>query len=143
MQSQSVAAQEPDCRTVAIIAFWLLVRWRFRKITAFSPLQLQPSMRINLKVPFAQKEAAKELGARWDPVRKLWYVVDPECLEIFSDWMPEAATASEAAGPEMGAAVRRPAASERPGVVTGAAGFKTLCSCASPPWEHCPHSQAS
>lgn len=93
-------------------------------------------MRINLKVPFAQKEAAKELGARWDPVRKVWYVVDPACMEVFSDWMPDGAMAS------VEAAVSRPASGQRPGVVTGAAGFQLLCSCATPPWEHCPHSQA-
>lgn len=97
-------------------------------------------MRINLKVPFAQKEAAKELGARWDPVRKIWYVVDPECLEVFSDWMPEAVT--ESAANAAADVVSRPASGPRPGVVTGAAGFKALCSCATPPWEHCPHSQA-
>ncbi len=28
-------------------------------------------------VPFAEKEAAKALGARWDPKRKQWYVTDP------------------------------------------------------------------
>jgi hypothetical protein len=93
-------------------------------------------MRINLKVPFAQKDAAKELGARWDPVRKIWYVVDPECIEVFSDWMPEAAGAGDAA------AAPPPVSDKKTGVVTGAAGFKVLCDCATPPWEHCPHSQA-
>ncbi len=93
-------------------------------------------MRINLKVPFAQKEAAKELGARWDPVRKIWYVVDPECIDMFADWMPEAATDVPLAP------VSRPSPSKQAGVVTGAAGFKVLCHCATPPWEHCPHSQA-
>ncbi len=93
-------------------------------------------MRINLKVPFAQKDAAKELGARWDLVRKIWYVVDPECIEVFSDWMLDAAVESVAAQ------ANRQGPSERSGVVTGAAGFKTLCDCATPPWEHCPHSQA-
>ena len=97
-------------------------------------------MRINLKVPFSQKEAAKELGARWDPVRKLWYVVDPECLEVFVDWMPEAVTTSDVAGAALTGV--RPAPAQRAGVVTGAAGFKALCSCATPPWEHCPHTQA-
>lgn len=94
-------------------------------------------MRINLKVPFAQKEAAKELGARWDAARKIWYVVDPECLEVFSDWMPEAAEARDTAS------APRPASAQKAGVVTGAAGFKALCDCVTPPWDHCPHSQAS
>jgi len=33
-----------------------------------------------LKVPYAEKDEAKQLGARWDPKRKKWYVpqgVDP------------------------------------------------------------------
>eukprot|EP00965_Chrysotila_dentata_P162337 5361088-Pleurochrysis_carterae.AAC.1 len=29
---------------------------------------------LYLSVPFAEKEAAKNLGARWDPARKKWYV---------------------------------------------------------------------
>ena len=46
-------------------------------------------MRFNLKVPYAQKDAAKELGARWDAARKIWYVMDPQSIEVFSDWMPQ------------------------------------------------------
>jgi Domain of unknown function (DUF5710) len=30
--------------------------------------------RIDLKVPFAGKDDAKRLGARWDAARKVWYV---------------------------------------------------------------------
>jgi hypothetical protein len=30
-------------------------------------------MRHDLKVPFADKDAAKKLGARWDAARKIWY----------------------------------------------------------------------
>ena len=33
-------------------------------------------MRINLSTPFADKVKAKALGARWDSVRKNWYIVD-------------------------------------------------------------------
>ena len=25
------------------------------------------------QVPFSEKESAKKLGAKWDPVKKLWY----------------------------------------------------------------------
>lgn len=101
-------------------------------------------MRINLKVPFAQKDAAKELGARWDATRKIWYVIDPECLEVFSDWMPEAqsdtvthtATASPTA---VAKPTKKPTSS--PGVLTGPAVFKPLCHCTVLPWEHCPHTE--
>nr|WP_232102429.1 DUF5710 domain-containing protein [Stutzerimonas stutzeri] len=27
-----------------------------------------------MKVPFAEKDEAKALGARWDPQAKVWYV---------------------------------------------------------------------
>lgn len=30
--------------------------------------------RINLQVPFNEKDAAKRLGARWDGDGKIWYV---------------------------------------------------------------------
>ena len=40
-------------------------------------------MRINLVTPFAEKEAAKALGARWDGVKKVWYIVDVEDLTPF------------------------------------------------------------
>jgi len=45
-------------------------------------------MRHDLKIPFAEKDQAKKLGARWDAARKLWYIegnVDPA---LFSRWQP-------------------------------------------------------
>lgn len=45
-------------------------------------------MRLNLKVPFAEKDQAKKLGARWDANRKLWYVEGREDLSPFSRWSP-------------------------------------------------------
>jgi hypothetical protein len=95
-------------------------------------------MRINLKVPFTQKEAAKELGARWDGARKIWYVIDPECLEVFSDWMPEQESGTGAAKPLASAK-----AQSSPGVLTGPKLFKPLCTCAVLPWEPCPHAAAA
>lgn len=32
--------------------------------------------RIDLQVPITEKDAAKHLGARWDPQNKTWYVPD-------------------------------------------------------------------
>jgi hypothetical protein len=46
-------------------------------------------MRINLNVPFAEKEIAKRRGALWDEVRKTWYIVNPPRLDVFVDWMPK------------------------------------------------------
>ena len=44
-------------------------------------------MRLDLKIPFAEKDQAKKLGARWDAGRKLWYIegLDPA---LFSRWQP-------------------------------------------------------
>lgn len=44
-------------------------------------------MRVDLKVPYAEKEQAKKHGARWDVARKTWYVIDPPDLAPFMKWM--------------------------------------------------------
>lgn len=45
-------------------------------------------MRVDLKVPYKQKEEAKRLGARWDSARQVWYVENKEDLSPFLKWMP-------------------------------------------------------
>lgn len=44
-----------------------------------------------LQVPFAEKDQAKALGARWDPAQRLWYA--PPGLELapFAPWLPAGA----------------------------------------------------
>jgi hypothetical protein len=93
-------------------------------------------MRINLRVPFEQKDAAKELGARWDAAKKIWYVIDPEILEVFADWMP---TESPSSNKTIGQPL---APKSAVGVVTGPARFQPMCQCVVLPWEHCEHSAA-
>lgn len=44
--------------------------------------------RINLTVPFAEKDEAKRLGARWDGGGKVWYVPDGVDASAFGRWMP-------------------------------------------------------
>lgn len=44
-------------------------------------------MRVDLNVPFAEKDDAKKLGARWDAVRRVWYVSNLENLEPFLRWV--------------------------------------------------------
>lgn len=46
-------------------------------------------MRVYLAVPYAQKDQAKALGARWDPYVKKWYIENPNDLKPFIQWMPE------------------------------------------------------
>lgn len=45
-------------------------------------------MRINLQVPYSDKESVKSLGAKWDVARKTWYIIDPQDLEQFKKWIP-------------------------------------------------------
>ncbi len=49
---------------------------------------------ILLDVPFAEKETAKSLGARWNPAEKKWYVPDDLAAELdkFNRWIPGAET---------------------------------------------------
>ena len=41
-----------------------------------------------LDVPFAEKDNAKALGARWNPQLKKWYVPQGNALEPFARWLP-------------------------------------------------------
>ena len=41
-----------------------------------------------LNVPFAQKDAAKSLGARFDGAVKRWYVDEGRDLAVFAQWLP-------------------------------------------------------
>ena len=81
-------------------------------------------MRVNLRVPFAEKNWAKSRGARWDPAAKVWYLIDPPSLEPFARWLTEDVKAF------YGEQFITPP------------GFKPLCNCTTPPWEDCPHTEA-
>lgn len=41
-----------------------------------------------LDVPFAEKDAAKALGARWSPVNKRWFVENVPNISTFMRWIP-------------------------------------------------------
>lgn len=45
--------------------------------------------RIDLVVPFAEKDEAKALGARWDIVARVWYVPDGKDSAPFDRWIPK------------------------------------------------------
>lgn len=42
-----------------------------------------------LNVPYAEKDEARALGARWNPGRKRWYVPAGVALEPFAKWLKE------------------------------------------------------
>jgi hypothetical protein len=44
-------------------------------------------MRQDLSVPYADKDAVKELGARWDRDAKTWYVPPGEAVGPFQKWI--------------------------------------------------------
>ena len=81
-------------------------------------------MRINLKVEFKDKEEVKRLGARWDGIKKTWYIVNQENLSLFKRWLDLKRLD-----------IQKPVS--KPVFTTGE--YKPLCNCTTPPWEHCEH----
>ena len=67
-----------------------------------------PDSKIYLNVPFAQKDAAKALGARWDAANKKWYVPADKDITLFAQWQTQSGTiespATAAVKPGAGAA---------------------------------------
>ena len=51
---------------------------------------------VFLTVPYAEKDAAKALGARWNPTRRRWYVPDGAATEPFAKWLDGAASSAAA-----------------------------------------------
>ena len=45
--------------------------------------------RIDLNVPFSEKDEAKQLGARWDGEMRTWYIPDGKSSMPFKKWLPE------------------------------------------------------
>jgi hypothetical protein len=75
--------------------------------------------RFYLTVPFAQKDEAKGLGARWDPARKLWYVPEGVDTAPFQCWFSADPALQNA--PAVASSAKRPGSAPRkmesPGVV--------------------------
>ncbi|EIP5862260.1 DUF5710 domain-containing protein (plasmid) [Methylocaldum sp. MU1018] len=46
-------------------------------------------MRIDLQVPFDEKDEAKRCGARWDTASKVWYIPDGVDPKSFQRWLPK------------------------------------------------------
>ena len=83
---------------------------------------MEMTMRTNLKVPFAEKDEARSLGARWDVARKTWYVENVDNIAQFMRWMPAHLKSAPAASAGI--------------VATGKRFFRTGCNCL--PWSPCP-----
>lgn len=44
---------------------------------------------IKLNVPFSEKNQAKALGARWNPIEKTWYIPEGLSKRGFERWLPD------------------------------------------------------
>lgn len=88
-------------------------------------------MRTNLQVPFAEKDQAKALGARWDATKRLWYVQNVSDLAPFARWLPQGGNGPTASA-STGAGRKTEAASV---AKTGSRYFKLDCDCL--PWVGC------
>ena len=44
---------------------------------------------IDLQVAFTDKEQVKQLGARWDVKRKVWFIPDGVDTNPFQKWLPK------------------------------------------------------
>jgi exodeoxyribonuclease VII large subunit len=58
-----------------------------------TPASLESGMittsRVDLKVPYAEKNDAKKLGARWDPRQQTWYAPPGLAIGPFDRWLPK------------------------------------------------------
>lgn len=102
-------------------------------------------MRINLVAPFAEKDAVKALGARWDSTKKTWYIMDVEDLTPFLRWIPNSGTTTENSA---GGAKRQPTTSQKAPIqqpkqrtIPKLANKVPHCGCNVLPWEHCTHTE--
>lgn len=49
--------------------------------------QAEEIKRVNINVPYSEKDEAKKHGARWDAINKTWYVIGD--TTPFAQWMPK------------------------------------------------------
>ena len=66
-------------------------------ISPIKPVHLFYKMtdsKIYLNVPFAQKDEAKALGARWDAVQKKWHAPADRDITLFAKWQAESGAAT-------------------------------------------------
>lgn len=97
-------------------------------------------MRLDLKVPFAEKDAAKKLGARWDAAGKMWYVIGQDDLTPFNKWSPTPHDTSRAVPATQARAPADTKASGKVYVGSHYVEHPRVCMCL--PWEACDTCQA-
>ena len=98
---------------------------------------------IFLTVPFAEKDQAKALGARWNAAQKKWYVPEGGDSTVFAKWNPQSGGASSdgKADSTRSKAGATPSSMMEIGLtITGAQYVKLEHGCI--PWEPCPQCDA-
>ena len=96
-------------------------------------------MRINLVTPFAEKDAVKALGARWDAAKKFWYIVDVADLAPSKRWIPDMEAAVDVSG-AMPKVTKPKISSPTPVSVPAKAEARVAdCGCIVRPWDDCVH----
>lgn len=58
-----------------------------------------PQSKTYLTVPFAEKDDAKALGAKWDPKKKKWYAPSSAELSLLAKWQ-ESPTSQASTSPK-------------------------------------------
>ena len=99
-------------------------------------------MRINLVTPFADKDAAKALGARWDAAKKIWYIIDVADLTPFARWIPNIRAAMGNLTDEVkqtAKSISKVKVDQFHGLTTEPAIEVPHCGCDVLPWEDCVH----
>ena len=96
-------------------------------------------MRINLVTPFAEKDKAKALGARWDSVRKNWYIVDVADLTPFARWIPDLVATVDVSGGTPQVTKLKFNLTTPVGVPAKSDAGVADCGCDVLPWDDCVH----
>lgn len=87
------------------------------------------SVQAYLVVPFAEKDEAKSLGARWDATKKSWYVPSNVDVNQFQRWLPAGFD------PSAVAAAPTVSTSAKPFITPAADPQFVAYSGETPPWE--------
>jgi len=96
-------------------------------------------MRINLVTPFAEKDAVKALGARWDAAQKVWYIKDVADLTPFMQWIPSTDVATKDSATGTAKVKTNAPKAQSQGVTTKPTVEVPPCGCNVLPWEDCEH----
>lgn len=92
--------------------------------------------KIYLNVPFAQKDEAKALGARWDAVQKKWFVPSDKDITLFARWQAAVGGVQSSGSKASPAKIGSPSKIANVGVKTHSAAKDFIAyNSDTPPWD--------